>query len=277
MFNNISKKISKMSTENIQNYQFRIKLLMFLLTIIYIIGTFFLLSKDMMFVFGLLTIAMVTFIVFYLLIAAAITKGVYMILTDVLSPERYLKSLDKISSYKQGGIGSNNYNLRILYESNKAFGLIANGKFFEALDCLENIDASRFNKYQKKRYYPNYLLLKFMALLLSGQSYHLPDFTSSFEKLGVDINDTTIGNRQLNMIEAMDSIITNKEVNYYFEAADAKSRYSSLENNYFKAKNQLLLGNYKDAKENFQKIANENPELFYVREAKKYLEELDNE
>ncbi|SEI37149.1 hypothetical protein SAMN05216460_0022 [Streptococcus sp. 45] len=103
MFNNISKKISKMSTENIQNYQFRIKLLMFLLTIIYIIGTFFLLSKDMMFVFWLLTIAMVTFIFFYPFIAAAITKGVYMILTDALFPEPYLKALDEISSYKYQG------------------------------------------------------------------------------------------------------------------------------------------------------------------------------
>ncbi|SDO84466.1 hypothetical protein SAMN05216460_0019 [Streptococcus sp. 45] len=47
-----------------------------------------------------LTIAMIASITLYVLIAAALIKGVYMILTDALFPERYLKALDEISSYK---------------------------------------------------------------------------------------------------------------------------------------------------------------------------------
>ncbi|MEE0950416.1 MAG: hypothetical protein U0L63_07825 [Streptococcus equinus] len=277
MFYNISKKFSRMSIDSIQNYNFRIKLFVFLLTIIYAIGVLFLLKRDMIFAFWLLTIILVLFLIFYVLIASAITKGVYMILTDDLSPVRYLKALDKISSYKQGGLGSNSYNLKILYNLNKAIGLIAKGDFLEALDCLKNIDTSRFNKYQKKRYYSDYLLLKFTALLLSEQSYYLQDFTSKIEKLRIDFDDTTLGERQLKMIEALDSITSKKEVNYYFEAAESKSRYSSMMNNFFKAKNQLLLRDTEGAKKTFQQIANENPELFYVREAKKYLEELAND
>ena len=193
-----------MSIDSIQNYNFRIKLFVFLLTIIYAIGVLFLLKRGMIFAFWLLTIILVLFLIFYVLIASAITKGVYMILTDDLSPVRYLKALDKISSYLQ-------------------------------------------------------------------------DFTSKIEKLRIDFDDTTLGERQLKMIEALDSITSKKEVNYYFEAAESKSRYSSIMNNFFKAKNQLLLRDTEGAKKTFQQIANENSELFYVREAKKYLEKLENQ
>ena len=230
-----------------------------------------------MFAFWLLIIIVVVLLVIYILIEAAITIGIHMILTDALSPERYLEALDKTSSYRQGGIGSNSYNLKITYEFNKGVGLAAKGDFFGALDCLKNIEVTRLNKYQKKRYYPDYLVLKFMSLLLNGQQYNLQEFISSFEELRADFDNAILGNRQLKMIEAMDSIVTRKKVNYYFEAVEAKSRYSSLMINFFKAKNQLLLDNYEVAKEIFQQIADENPELFYVRESKKYLEKLENE
>lgn len=59
--------------------------------------------------------------------------------------------------------------------------------------------------------------------------------------------------------------------------SEPRTRLVKIGRYYYQALNFLNADNKPAAKENFQKIANENSELFYVREAKKYLEELAND
>ena len=53
-----------------------------------------------------------------------------------------------------------------------------------------------------------------------------------------------------------------------------KYRLQRIEASYYQALNHLNQNNTEEAKVYFAQIAGENPDLFYVREAKKYLEDL---
>ncbi|WP_296125218.1 tol-pal system YbgF family protein [uncultured Streptococcus sp.] len=59
----------------------------------------------------------------------------------------------------------------------------------------------------------------------------------------------------------------------YFETIAPKYKLHQIEAKYYSALNYLNQNQPEEAKACFQEIVNENPDLFYVQEAKKYLEE----
>ncbi|MBM7643055.1 tetratricopeptide repeat protein [Streptococcus loxodontisalivarius] len=75
-----------------------------------------------------------------------------------------------------------------------------------------------------------------------------------------------------NMISAIQNIYRGN-VDDFFEDFIPTNRLSLIMKYYFLALNYVNQDNVNTAKTYFQEIVNENPELFYVREAKKYLEE----
>ena len=60
----------------------------------------------------------------------------------------------------------------------------------------------------------------------------------------------------------------------YFSIWNPEWKLEKIIKNYYAALNHLNQNQPEEARECFQEIVNENPDLFYVREAKKYLEEL---
>lgn len=60
----------------------------------------------------------------------------------------------------------------------------------------------------------------------------------------------------------------------YFERIAPKYKLYQIEAKYYDGLSYLNQNQPEEAKACFQEIVNENPELFYVKEAKKYLEEL---